>query len=151
MRAVPLSVVPRGAQTRRSDGGHRRTAMTWRNVPANCGSRAKNIVLLGARAQRGCGRALILRALTKNEGPVPPVGRAGRGPAVPGRIAQRAYSLPLAVWPTRGRWATSGMVAPMVPAHIGKGAKLDVNEGVMMPHDASWVVGGGKSKPFCQN
>ena len=77
--------------------------------------------------------------------------RAARGQAVPGRIAQRTYSLPLAVWPTRGRWATSGMVAPMVPAHIGKGAKLDVNEGVMMPHDASWVVGEGKSKPFCQS
>ena len=125
--------------------------MTWRNMPANGGSRAKNSVLLGARAQGGCGRALILRALTKNEGPVPPVGRAARGPAVPGRIAQRAYSLPLAVWPTCGRYGPCGMVAPMVPAHIGKGAKLDVNEGVMMPHDVSWVVGGGKSKSFCQN
>ena len=125
--------------------------MTWRNVPANCGSRAKDGVLLGARAQRGCGRALILRDLTKNERPLPPVARAARGQAVPGRIAQRAYSLPLAVWPTCGRYGPCGMVAPMVPAHIGKGAKLDVNEGVMMPHDACAVVGGGKSKPFCQN
>ena len=125
--------------------------MTWRNMPANGGSRAKNGVLLGARAQRGCGGALILRDLAKNGRPLGLVQREPRGQAVPGRIAQRAYSLPLAVWPTRGRWATSGMVAPMVPAHIGKGAKLDVNEGVMMPHDASWVVGEGKSKPCCQN
>ena len=148
MRAVPLSAVPRGAQTRRSDG---RSPPYSNDVAQRAGElrvEGEERLLLGARAQRGCGRALILRALTKNEGPVAPVGRAGRGPEVPGRIAQRAYSLPLAVWPTCGRYGPCGMVAPMVPAHIGKGAKLDVNEGVMMPHDACAVVGGGKSKPF---
>ena len=69
---------------------------------------------------------------------------------MPGRIAQRAYSLPLAVWPTCGRYGPCGMVAPMVPANIGKGAKLDVNEGVMMPQGACAVVGEGERKPFSQ-
>ena len=92
---------------------------------------------------------LILRDLTKNERPVPPVARTARGPAVPGRIAQRAYSLPLAVWPTCGRYGRTVGWRALVPGHIGEGAKLDVNEGVMMPHDACAVVGGGKSKPFC--
>ena len=148
MRAVPLSAV----RTWRTNTPFGRGSPPYSNdVAQRAGElrvEGEERLLLGARAQRGCGRALILRALTKNEGPVPPVGRAGRGPAVPGRIAQRAYSLPLAVWPTCGRYGPCGMVAPMVPAHIGKGAKLDVNEGVMMPHDASWVVGEGKSKPF---
>ena len=148
MRAVPLSAVPRGAQTRRSDG---RSPPYSNDVAQRAGElrvEGEERLLLGARAQPGCGRALILRALTKNEGPVPPVGRAGRGPEVPGRIAQRAYSLPLAVWPTCGRYGRTVGWRALVPGHIGEGAKLDVNEGVMMPHDACAVVGGGKSKPF---
>ena len=42
------------------------------------------------------------------------------------------------------------MGAPMVPAYIGEGAKLDVYKGAIMPHDASWVVGEGERKPFSQ-